>query len=183
VLWIGTYDGGLGRYFDGRFTRYAQKDGLFDNGVFQILEDSQANFWMSSNRGIYRVSKQQLNDFAAGKRRSVITVSYGRSDGMLNAECNGGLWPAGAKDKDGKLWFPTQNGVAIIGPGLVPTNKQPPRVAIESADVDHISALPGKEIIIKPTQESLEIQYTALSFFATGWTASIRTGRRLGIDE
>jgi signal transduction histidine kinase/ligand-binding sensor domain-containing protein len=164
VLWIGTYDGGLGRYFDGRWTRYTQKDGLFDNGVFQILEDSQANFWMSSNRGIYRVSKQQLNDFAAGKRRSVITVSYGRSDGMLNAECNGGLWPAGAKDKDGKLWFPTQNGVAIVDPVLVPTNKQPPRVAIESADVDHISAPLGKEIILKPTQESLEIQYTALSF-------------------
>jgi ligand-binding sensor domain-containing protein len=108
VLWIGTYDGGLVRYFGGRWTRYTRKDGLFDNGVFQILQDSQANFWMSSNRGIYRVSKQQLNDFAAGKRRSVITVSYGRSDGMLNAECNGGLWPAGAKDKDGKLWFPTQ---------------------------------------------------------------------------
>jgi hypothetical protein len=148
----------------------------------------QANFWMSSNRGIYRVSKQQLNDFAAGKRRSVITVSYGRSDGMLNAECNGGLWPAGAKDKAGKLWFPTQNGVAIVDPGLVPTNKQPPRVAIESADVDHISAALGKEIIIKPTQESLEIQYTALSFsrpeqIATGWTASIQTGRKLGIDE
>src|ERR1700721_1055082 len=90
VLWVGTYDGGLGRYSDGRWTRYTQKNGLFDNGVFQILEDSQNNFWMSSNRGIYRVSKQQLNDLAAGKRASVITVSYGRSDGMLNAECNGG---------------------------------------------------------------------------------------------
>ena len=164
VLWVGTYDGGLGRYFDGRWTRYTQKDGLFNNGVFQILEDSHGSFWMSSNRGIYRVSKQQLNDLAAGKRKTVATVSYGRSDGMLNAECNGGLWPAGAKDKDGKLWFPTQDGVAIVDPELVPTNKQPPRVAIESADVDHISAPPGKEIIIKPGQESLEIQYTALSF-------------------
>ncbi|MGD0445754.1 MAG: two-component regulator propeller domain-containing protein [Edaphobacter sp.] len=164
VLWIGTYDGGLGRYFNGRWTRYTKEDGLFDNGVFQILEDSQANFWMSSNRGIYRVSKQQLNYFAAGKQRSVITVSYGRRDGMLNAECNGGLWPAGAKDKDGKLWFPTQDGVAIVDPELVSTNKHPPRVSIESEDVDHISTPPGKDIIIKPGQESLEIQYTALSF-------------------
>ena len=164
VLWVGTYDGGLGRYFDGRWARYTQKDGLFDNGVFQILEDSNNNFWMSSNRGIYRVSKQQLNDVAAGRRANVITVSYGRSDGMLNSECNGGLWPAGAKDKDGKLWFPTQDGVAIVDPELVSINKQPPRVAIESASVDHIPADLGNEIIIKPRQQSLEIQYTALSF-------------------
>lgn len=164
VLWLGTYDGGLGRYSDGKWTRYTQKDGLFDNGVFQILDDSHGNFWMSSNRGIYRVSKQQLNDLADGKRKTVTTVSYGRSDGMLNSECNGGLWPAGAKAKDGKLWFPTQDGVAVVDPEIVPINKRAPQVAIESADVDHVSTSPGKEIIIKPRQESLEIQYTALSF-------------------
>jgi signal transduction histidine kinase len=164
VLWVGTYDGGLGRYSDGQWTRYTQKNGLFDNGVFQILEDARNNFWMSSNRGIYRVSKQQLNDLAAGRRTSIITVSYGRSDGMLNAECNGGLWPAGAKDKDGRLWFPTQDGVAVVDPEIVSTNKQPPRVAIESTDVDHISVPLDKEIVIKPGQQSLEITYTALSF-------------------
>jgi ligand-binding sensor domain-containing protein len=99
VLWIGTYDGGLGRYSEGHWTSYTQKNGLFDNGVFQTLEDSRGNLWMSSNRGIYRVSKQQLNDVAAGKRKDVITASYGRADGMMNSECNGGLWPAGAKTR------------------------------------------------------------------------------------
>jgi signal transduction histidine kinase/ligand-binding sensor domain-containing protein len=164
VLWVGTYDGGLGRYSNGRWTRYTQKDGLFDNGVFQILEDSRANLWMSSNRGIYRVSKKQLNDFAAGLQRIVITVSYGRSDGMLNAECNGGLWPAGSKDKDGKLWFPTQDGVAVVDPEFVPVNQRSPQVVIESADLDHAPANLEKPITVAPGHESLEIQYTALSF-------------------
>ena len=164
VVWVGTYDGGLGRYSDGRWTRYAQKDGLFDNGVFQILEDSRANLWMSSNRGIYRVSKKQLNNFAEGRQRSVITVSYGRSDGMQNAECNGGLWPAGAKDKDGKLWFPTQDGVAVVDPEFIPVNQRSPQVIIESADLDHTPANLGKPITVAPGQETLEIQYTALSF-------------------
>jgi signal transduction histidine kinase/ligand-binding sensor domain-containing protein len=164
VLWVGTYDGGLGRYSDGQWTRYTQKNGLFDNGVFQILEDAQANLWMSSNRGIYRVSKQQLTDVATGKRRSLITVSYGRADGMQNVECNGGLWPAGAKDEDGKLWFPTQEGVAVVDPESVPVNQRPPRVVIESADLDHTPADLEKPITITPGHESLEIQYTALSF-------------------
>ena len=46
---------------------------------------------MSSNRGIYRVSKQDLNDFAANKRKTITSIAYGTIDGMLNAECNGGL--------------------------------------------------------------------------------------------
>ena len=115
---------------------------------FRSLEDAQANLWMSSNRGIYRVSKQQLTDVAAGKRRSLITVSYGRADGMQNVECNGGLWPAGAKDKDGKLWFPTQEGVAVVDPESVPVNQRPPRVVIESADLDHTPADLEKPVTI-----------------------------------
>ena len=84
VLWIGTYDGGLGRFKDGQFTRYTTKEGLFNNGVFQILEDARGNFWMSCNRGIYRVSKQELNEFAAGRLAAITSIAYGKSDGMLN---------------------------------------------------------------------------------------------------
>jgi ligand-binding sensor domain-containing protein len=62
VLWIGTYDGGPGRFEKGKFTRYTTQDGLFSSGVFQILEDSQGYFWISSNQGIYRVRKPELND-------------------------------------------------------------------------------------------------------------------------
>ncbi len=153
VLWIGTYDGGLGRFKDGKFTRYTERDGLFNNGVFQILEDERGNFWMSSNRGIYRVSKAELNAFADGKRATITSVAYGKADGMLNVECNGGMWPAGIKTRDGKLWFPTQDGVAVIDPETVRSNPQPPPVVIETALVDRapepiqgsLRMLPGKE--------------------------------------
>jgi signal transduction histidine kinase/ligand-binding sensor domain-containing protein len=164
TLWVGTYDGGLGRLSGGKWAVYNKKNGLFDNGVFQILEDGQANLWMSSNRGIYRVNKQQLNDVATGSQSSVISVSYGRSDGMLNAECNGGLWPAGAKDASGKLWFPTQQGVAVVEPDAITVNQRPPRVAIESISLDHNPGAKDAPITIKRGQGSLEIQYTALSF-------------------
>jgi ligand-binding sensor domain-containing protein len=95
VLWIGTYDGGLARFKDGRFTRYTVNEGLYNNGVFAILEDGQANLWMSCNRGIYRVSRQQLNDYAEGKTRQISSIAYGKQDGMANIECNGGRQPAG----------------------------------------------------------------------------------------
>jgi hypothetical protein len=58
-----------------------------------------------------------LNEFAAGARDTITSLAYGRSDGMLNVESNGGYWPAGVKARDGKLWFPTQDGVAVIDTG------------------------------------------------------------------
>lgn len=164
VIWIGTYDGGLGRFQNGRFTRYTERDGLLNNGVFQILEDGRGNFWMSCNRGIYRVSKQELNEFAEGKRAKITSVAYGKADGMLNVECNGGMSPAGIKASDGKLWFPTQDGVAVIDPEIVRINPQPPPVVIEAVLVDRLPTAIQGLLRIPPHKENLEIEYTALSF-------------------
>jgi signal transduction histidine kinase/ligand-binding sensor domain-containing protein len=174
TLWIGTYDSGLGRFKDGNFTRYTTKEGLFDNGVFQILEDDFDRMWMSCNHGIYRVRKQELNDFAEGKISTVTSVAFGKSDGMENVECNGGRWPAGIKARDGKLWFPTMGGVAVIDPATVTTNAQPPPIVIEAVRIDNQvvttellnSALsnPAAVLQLAPQQNNFEIQYTALSF-------------------
>ena len=166
VLWIGTYDGGLGRLTNGKFSRFTKRDGLFSNGAFQILEDSQGYFWISSNQGIYRVKKQDLNDFADGKISSVNSVGYSKSDGMLISECNGGHWPAGIRARDGTLWFPTQDGVAIVNPDRVLTDSRPPHVLIESLLVDRKPERLDQPINLKPTQRNFEIQYTALSFRA-----------------
>jgi signal transduction histidine kinase/ligand-binding sensor domain-containing protein len=168
VLWIGTYDGGLGRLKDGKFTRYTTRDGLFNNGVFQILEDSRGYLWMSCNHGIYRVWKQELNDFAAGKRSTITSVAYGKSDGMLSVECNGGPAPAGIKARDGKLWFPTQDGVAVIDPAAVPINLRPPPVVIESCLVDRVPRPVDRAVRIEPVHDNFEIHYTALSFIDSG---------------
>jgi signal transduction histidine kinase/ligand-binding sensor domain-containing protein len=181
TLWIGSYDSGLARFKDGKFTRYDTRVGLHNDGVFQILEDDKRQFWISSNRGIYRVSKDELNEFADGKRAGISSIAYGKSDGMLNDECNGGRSPAGFKMRDGNLWFPTQDGVAIINPAAVTTNTQPPPVVIESVKIDNADAdfeisdvaigkeesqtsNPTSQIQIDPSQQNFEIQYTALSF-------------------
>lgn len=165
TLWFGTYGDGLVRYKDGKFFNYRVEHGLFNNGVFAILEDERGNFWMSSNRGIHRVSKQELNDFAEGKIPKLNSVSYDESDGMLNVECNGGRMASAIKTKDGKFWFPTMGGVAIVDPNAETTNPNPPPTIIEDISIDRKSAIPNPKsaIEINPNQSSLEIHYTGLS--------------------
>jgi ligand-binding sensor domain-containing protein/signal transduction histidine kinase len=164
ALWIGTYDGGLSRLKDGRIVSITMDAGLFNNGVFQILPDERGNFWMSCNLGIYRVSKQQLNDFADGRIRAVNSISYGKSDGMLNSECNGGASPAGIRTRDGRLWFPTQMGVAVIDPASIESNPHPPPVVIEDSLLDRAAVDFSQPVRVTPGQLGLEIRYTALSF-------------------
>ncbi|HZS45943.1 MAG TPA: two-component regulator propeller domain-containing protein [Blastocatellia bacterium] len=164
VLWVGTYDGGLTRIKNGKLSPITTKDGLYNNGVFQILEDDRDYFWFSCNLGIYRVSKQQLNDFADGKVKFITSVAYGSHDGLNNIECNGGTQPAGIKARDGRLWFPTQGGVAVIDPINIPVNPQPPPVVIENCVLDRQAVDCRQGIRVSPGQQNLEIGYTGLSF-------------------
>lgn len=161
ALWIGTFDSGLSRLKDGRFTSYTVQIGLFNNGVFQILEDQRDNFWIGCNRGIYRVSRRQLNDYAEGRIPAIHCVAYGTQEGMLSVECNGEHQPAGIKARDGRLWFPNQKGVVIIDPEAVPHDLMPPLAVIESVMIER-SAVNFKDgITLEPDQANLEIHYTA----------------------
>jgi signal transduction histidine kinase/ligand-binding sensor domain-containing protein len=164
VLWIGTYDNGLTRIEGERATSITTREGLTNNGVFQILEDARGNFWISCNLGIYRVSRKELNDYALGRARAVASIPYGKRDGMLNSECNGGSQPAGIRARDGRLWFPTQGGVAVVDPEAVPVSAQPPPVVIEEFLLENNPVAHREAVEIEPGIENFEIHYTGLSF-------------------
>lgn len=163
TLWIGTYDEGMSRFKDGHFVNIKAENGLYNNGVFAIEEDNRGNFWISSNRGIYRVKKKELNDFADGKIEKINSVGYGRQDGMLNNECNGGRQPASIKDKDGKIWFPTQDGVVVIDSEAESYNTIPPSVVIESATVERQQVDIRNGLVIQPGKRNIEINFTGIS--------------------
>ncbi|MFT3742745.1 MAG: diguanylate cyclase [Pyrinomonadaceae bacterium] len=163
TFWVGTYDEGMSRFKDGKFVNYTESNGLYSSGVFAIEEDEAGYFWISSNRGIYRVRKQELNDLADGKITSLNSVGYGKEDGMLSNECNGGRQPASLKDKDGKIWFPTQEGVSIVDPRAEKPNLQAPSVVIEDVLSERKSIGFHGGASIEPGHQDLEIRYTGIS--------------------
>ncbi len=165
TIWIGTYGGGLMRFRDGRFASITRAAGLFDDVVSRILEDDRGFLWMSGNRGIFRASRASLNAFADGRARAVTSASSGVTDGMKTHETNGGAQPAGWKARDGRLWFPTIDGVAIIDPHAG-ENPLPPPIAIERIAVDDRQLDLSAPIVLPSGRMRLAIGYTALSFTA-----------------
>ena len=190
ALWIGTNSGGLVRYKDGRFRTIDTRDGLYNDVVFQILEDDRGYFWMNCNKGVFRVSKKELNDFADGRIPRIHSLSFGISEGVRGVESTGPAQPAGWKSRDGKLWFPTIKGVAVVDPDYRKSNENVPPVLIEKMTVDGLALDLARRPLIDPGRKKLEFTFTALSFlvpeknrfktmlsgFDRGWSAE--TGQR-----
>ena len=165
TIWIGTYDSGITRFKDGKFSSITKKQGLFSDGVFCILEDDDGWFWMNSNQGIHRSRRSDLNDVADGKTSVVNSASYGPEDGLSNIEGNGGKQPAGVKASDGRLWFPTAGGLAVVDPRKVRAESKPPPVIIEDVLIDQSAVNHSEGVVtLEPGRSALDIEYTALAF-------------------
>ncbi len=163
VLWVATFGGGLSRYEDGRATCFTRREGLPSDSLFQILDDGRGSLWISSVRGIFRVSKEVLARFAEGKERRIPVVTYNTLDGMRSAECNGAVQPAGWRTSDGRLWFPTTKGVVTVDPARIRTNRIPPSVVVERVLAEGEELPLGRPLRLGPGRTDLEIHYAALS--------------------
>jgi signal transduction histidine kinase len=79
----------------------------------------------------------------------------------------GGFDPTGLVDRDGRLWFSTIDGIAMIDPAAFAPNPVAPRVVIESATLSGApAALAASALTVPAGGPPLEITYTGLSFLA-----------------
>jgi ligand-binding sensor domain-containing protein len=159
TMWVGTEGAGLWRLRDDRWFVFDTHHGMFDDLVWRILDDGVGNLWMSSNRGIWRVSRQQLDAVASAQRATVDSVIYGETDGMRDRECNGVADPAGWRTRDGRLWFPTGKGVVVIDPAHL-HERQPPRALIESVRVNGRPQPTTGPLMLPAGSPRLELAYT-----------------------
>lgn len=163
TLWIGTYGGGLTRYRNGQLRPITSAHGLFDDAVSAIVDDGRGWLWISSNRGIFHVRRRELEAVADGLASSVHSVAYGPADGLEVVEANGGFQPAAWRAPDGRIWFPTIRGVAILDPSVVTASAAAPMVHIEQLIVDGRLVEPGEAIRVPAGSGNLEVVYTGLS--------------------
>jgi ligand-binding sensor domain-containing protein len=160
TMWVGTEGAGLWRLRGGRWVAFTSKEGMFDDVVWRILDDGRGNLWMSSNRGIWRVSRDQLEARALGLRRTVDAAVYGEADGMRDRECNGGTESAGWRTRDGWLWFPTGKGMVAIDPAHLRPG-QPPRAVVETVRIDGQPQRVTDPLVLPADTGRLELGYTA----------------------
>ena len=166
TMWVGTGEGGLHRIRNGRITFYGPSVGLYDLSVENIVEDNSGSLWMSSTRGVFRVAKQELNAFAEGKIHRIHSEVFNGLLGMRNAEGNTGCEPSAWKAKDGKLWFATMGGVAVIDPLHLHNPEPLAPVLVESmtANGSRVHGLFAPDLRVKPGPGDVKFTYTVPAF-------------------
>ncbi len=178
TMWIGTSGAGLYRLRDGRQTRYDTSIGFYDEKVHHILADNRGRLWFSSNRGVFSVTRRELDAFAAGGATRIASIVYGSADGMKSSEANGSgnAQPAGWRTRDGRLWFPTLKGVVAVDPEPRAIDHVQPHVIIEDARLDKRS-VSVDAIVARGGAQELEFAYTA-----TGVASPHRTAFRYRLE-
>ncbi|HMB89217.1 MAG TPA: ATP-binding protein, partial [Rhodothermales bacterium] len=170
-LWIALEDRGLCRLDrrngtslqDAKLGCLDSRQGLYQSGLHRIIEDDQGRFWFNTNTGIFWVERAMLNNYFAGDISSVTSDSYTEADGMRNREGNGGMQPAGIKARDGRLWFPTQDGIVIIDPRDVSLTEAPP-VVLETVKVGEELRRVEPSLTLRPEERDVAFRYTALEY-------------------
>jgi ligand-binding sensor domain-containing protein len=165
VLWFSTRTG-LSRYADGRFTTFRTSDGLFTDYVSNMLDDGAGSFWFGSDHGLFTVPKADFSDFIAGRIHGVRSQSFGLRDGLLSLAFVAGSQPNAWRTTDGRLFFCSLKGLAMVEAGRTARNTMVPPVHVESILIDKRGYRPGQAVKVPPGAGEVEIHYTALSLIA-----------------
>jgi len=168
TLWIGTFGGGLDALRDGHFYHVSARDGLLSDNVSHIEDDGHGSLWLSTTRGICRVRKKEIWDFASGKIQKIQPVNYGVADGLRSAQCAPG-YPAsggGTRTTDGRLWFPTSRGLAVLDPSEQPKPAAAPLVHLLEVTVDGHPIPINQNTRLAPGDGRLQFRYTGIDLSA-----------------
>ncbi|MBA4146479.1 MAG: hypothetical protein H0X66_00060 [Verrucomicrobia bacterium] len=169
VLWIGTRAHGLWRVQDGKtLNNWTTADGLPGNMVFAILEDDAGILWLSSNAGVFGLSKRALTDHALGKAGPLLAIQLGSAGGETWSAGSG--QPAAAKGPDGRFWFPVGHGVLAFDPVAVMRDRPVLPVLIEEivADGKGWTLAGSNPVKILSGVRRLEFRYTIADMDAPG---------------
>jgi ligand-binding sensor domain-containing protein/signal transduction histidine kinase len=164
VVWGASLNGVI-RLKDNQIRFISRENGLFDNNIYSIVPDDFGHLWVDSGRGIFEVSRKSMNDFADGKTSQVECVAYDGPESVKSSDKTTQEHVA-CKTLDGRLCFPTANGVVMIDPAHIPVNRIAPPVQIESVRANGIEMVSGNSLVVPPGQGELEIHFAALSFIA-----------------
>lgn len=162
-VWVGTQSGGLSHIRNGHVITWTPDENIPDTSIGSIIEGNHGNLWFGGDTGIFRIAKRELSE-TAGVPAIVHPVLYGTADGLRSRETLYGSMPCAWKSRDGRIWFGTIDGVAVIDPAHIPVNTVVPPVWIERVRFDSRTIALQDGVHLGPGSGNFEVSFSAPSF-------------------
>src|SRR6185295_10477081 len=126
-------------------------------------EDGE-HLWMTFSRGIARVALAQMNAVADRRAATLTADVFGAESGMAHTTVTLVHQPTAIRRRDGRIWFATTRGAAVIDPDAMPRNTIPPPVHIEEVAVNRRGRAFVDGMQLGADERDIEVHYTGLSF-------------------
>ena len=158
-IWLGT-SGGLTRVRDGRLASVRADHGL-PGEMVTAIEEAGDDLWIDTGSGISRLPISELDAVADGRAARVHATTFGTRDGLPATEVVAGAQPLSARTPDGRLWFSTAAGLAVVNPRDLGEADVALNVLVEAMRINGREVAPSSLTTIPPGRTALEIDYTA----------------------
>ncbi|WP_347216259.1 response regulator [Chryseobacterium sp.] len=158
ILWIGGYQGLIGLNKKSFKTKtFTTREGLPDNTVYAIEDDSKGNLWISTNRGLCRFNpiNHQVKIFKS-------------QNGLQGNEFNRFH---SLKLPDGRLSFGGPEGWVIFDPSKMQNDYYQPEVTFTHLKINNADVIPQKKgsVLDKPINAMVGI---SLDYYQNSFTIS-----------
>ena len=134
--WVCTYGSGFYFYKNGRVTTLPLDKNQHLLTPHCIIEDAEGLLWITTNKGLFAIKKQDLTDYANHKREKVYYHLINKSEGFTNNEFNGGCKPCGVFLEDKTIFFPSMDGIVYYNPDMVKKRMPENDIYIDEIAID-----------------------------------------------
>lgn len=159
TLYCSTLGGGIIRISDGESRAFQLNSVDLPSFKFNwIVDDGNGRFWIGTNKGILSVPLTAMTDSAW--MPSDLWV-FDKTDGLVSMETIAWSQDPVMLGRDGRLWFGTLKGAAIIDVRNLPRNMIPPPVIIDRMFVNGEEHPAVGTMTLAPGLNNLEFRFTA----------------------
>src|SRR3984893_13022620 len=161
TVWIGA-ERGLSRLEGQKFVTWNMANGLPGERILWILGDNVGRLWLGYSTGVACVSRSELDRAAQDPSHRVAYSFLDHGYGLKGNPDRHWQSPA-VRARDGKFWFRTSEGVAVIDPQELTKNLVVPPVHVERLVADGAVVDATQPVQLRPLTREVEVEYTALS--------------------
>lgn len=173
-VWIGTYNKGFYLYKNNKVTHMPKDKNGYLLTTHCIIQDKQGFMWITTNKGIFVVRKEDLLNYANNKSRQVYYHAYDKSAGFLNNEFNGGCSPCGVNLNNRAIFFPSMDGIVYFNPENVFKRQPVSDIFLDHVEVDSITHIGKNNLVFDRNFGKIKF-YISSPFFGNTYNQNIET--------
>jgi|GEM_PF-877839 len=116
-IWVNTYGQGSYLIQNSKITNFPSDENGYLLHAHCIFEDRKGIFWVTTNKGLFRVAKKDLLAYAeTGNVENLWFDYFSKWDGFGTNEFNGGCQPCAVRLPNDYVSFPSLNGLVWFKP-------------------------------------------------------------------